>query len=280
MDSKVQKISIIMATRNVVSTLNRATHSVFNQTYSNVELLVADAGSVDGTAELLAACEDSRLTWWVSEPDTGIYNAWNKALQHISGDWVLFLGGDDELWDNNVIERFVDGLHCLQSKCEILYGQVGHVNSSGKIWEFGGGRPWSDTSFSFKMKGQMLAHQGVFHSARIFKRGELFDESYGIAGDYELLLRVLKDKDAEFIPDLIVAKMWYGGLSGGFNNVKLHKEFMRARRMNGYPETWWTVMLRFRYMVRSLVIFLFGYERALRVNNVMRRLVGKYNLPS
>ncbi|MCW5212189.1 hypothetical protein VU04_04675 [Desulfobulbus sp. TB] len=125
----------------------------------------------------------------------------------------------------------------------------------------------------------MLPHQGVFHNRRIFDQGLRFNSSFNIAGDYDLLLRVLKDNPPFFLHDLIVAKMQTGGVSSNFNNFKLHQEFMQARKNNGYPETIWTLLLRSRYFLRGLIIELFGVIVARKLNDFFRHLQGKPPLP-
>ena len=89
-------ISIVVSVFNGADTLQQCIDSVTDQTYPAVELIVIDGGSTDGTREILLR-NASKLAYWVSEPDRGIYHAWNKALVHAQGDWISFLGADDYL---------------------------------------------------------------------------------------------------------------------------------------------------------------------------------------
>ena len=125
----------------------------------------------------------------------------------------------------------------------------------------------------------MLPHQGIFHNRRIFDQGLKFNSSFKISGDYDLLLRVLKDNPPFFLHDLIVAKMQTGGVSSHFNNFYLHKECMRARKNNGYPETVWTFLLRSRYFLRGLLIKSLGTVVVKKINDFFRYLQGKPPLP-
>ena len=100
-------ISIIVAVFNGKETLQQCIDSVAQQTYQNKELIVIDGGSNDGTLDLLNQ-NSSRLTW-LSEPDSGVYSAWNKGLARAKGEWVCFLGADDFLWDANVLEQMAVG---------------------------------------------------------------------------------------------------------------------------------------------------------------------------
>ena len=101
------KISIIMALYNGAATLRRCLDSVKSQTYRNIELIVIDGGSSDGSLEILRQYQDS-IHYWESEPDRGIYHAWNKGLDHVTGDWVNFLGADDYFPEADVLIRVVE----------------------------------------------------------------------------------------------------------------------------------------------------------------------------
>ena len=102
-------ISVVIAVYNGKATLQQCLDSVTQQTYSHVELIVIDGGSTDGTVDLIRA-NAQKIAYWISEPDRGIYNAWNKALAQAKGDWICFLGADDYLWNAQVIERMAEQL--------------------------------------------------------------------------------------------------------------------------------------------------------------------------
>ena len=93
-NKKYPLISIIVAVYNGEKTLQRCIDSVFSQTYPHKELIIIDGGSTDGTVDILQTNND-KITYWKSEPDNGIYQAWNKALDHAKSDWICFLGSDD-----------------------------------------------------------------------------------------------------------------------------------------------------------------------------------------
>jgi glycosyltransferase involved in cell wall biosynthesis len=274
------KISIIMATYNANSTLPKAMYSVFSQTQADFELLVTDGGSIDGTIEILKDCKDSRLAWWISEKDNGIYDAWNKALNHIRGEWILFMGADDELWNKSVIENFIESALKIDRKYKIIYGKVAQCCPKGTVWNIAG-KPWEQTKKAFRYKSQMFAHQGIFHHYSLFENGNRFDPSFKIAGDYEFLLKALKDQDAYFLPDLIVAKMSYEGASGGYNNFRLLDELISARSKNNLNNrNFWVFSLRFRYWLRSFIANCFGFGISKKLNDYIRLLVGKPKLPT
>ncbi|MEL4306290.1 glycosyltransferase family 2 protein [Methanococcoides sp. LMO-2] len=222
-------ISVIVAVYNGDKTLQRCIDSVFDQTYPNKELIVLDGGSTDDTVDILKRNND-KIAYWKSEPDTGIYNAWNKALDHVSGEWIYFLGSDDYLWKNSVFQEMAS--HLMKGASEniqLVYGQVARVTAADEICCVDG-NPWDYTWNGIVEDGVCtFTHQGMFHHRSLFETYGKFDESYRIVGDYELLIRVFKEGgDALFVNGLIVAGMQTGGVTANCTN--LVKETARARR--------------------------------------------------
>lgn len=224
-------ISVIVAVYNGAKTLQRCIDSVSNQTDLNKELIIIDGGSTDGTIDILTTNND-KIAYWKSEPDNGIYHAWNKALGHASGDWILFLGSDDYLWKKSVFEEMVPHLIKAESQdIRMVYGQVARVTGDDEIGCVDG-FSWEYTWRSIIIDGICtFTHQGMFHHRSLFELYGKFDESFKIAGDYELLIRAFKEGgDAYFINGVIVAGMQIGGITS--NCTKLVKETARARRNN------------------------------------------------
>ena len=224
-------ISVIVAVYNGSKTLQRCIDSVSDQTYPDKELIIIDGGSTDGTVDLLVANND-KITYWQSEPDNGIYNAWNKALNHAKGDWIYFLGSDDYLWKRSVFEEIPSHLFKAESEnIRLVYGQVARVTKNDEICCIEGDS-WDYTRRGIVEDGICtFTHQGMFHHRSLFETYGKFDESFRIAGDYELLIRAFKEGGAAlFINGLVVAGMQTGGVTA--NCTKLVKETARARRNN------------------------------------------------
>ena len=224
-------ISVIVAVYNGAKTLPRCIDSVSDQTYPDKELIIIDGGSTDGTVDLLIA-NNNKITYWQSEPDNGIYNAWNKALNHAKGDWIYFLGSDDYLWKSSVFEEISSHLFKAESEnIRLVYGQVARVTKNDEICCIEGDS-WDYTRRGIVAEGICtFTHQGMFHHRSLFETYGKFDESFRIAGDYELLIRAFKEGGAAlFINGLVVAGMQTGGVTA--NCTKLVKETARARRNN------------------------------------------------
>jgi glycosyltransferase involved in cell wall biosynthesis len=224
-------ISVVIAVRNGAATLQRCLESVFVQTFLGWELVVIDGGSSDGTQDLLESYS-GRIHYSVSEPDTGIYQAWNKALPETRGTWICFLGADDRFARPDVLELMAEPLTAADESVRVVYGSVNVVDESGVVLSTVG-RPWPSVRAAFR-DHMAIPHQGVFHHSSLFDRHGRFDEAYRICGDYEFLLRELVDHDASFVPDLVVVCMASGGLSSRLGSLPtVARELDRARRGHG-----------------------------------------------
>ena len=224
-------ISVIVAVYNGARTMQRCIDSVSDQTYPKKELIVIDGGSTDGTINIIKSNQD-KIAYWKSEHDNGIYNAWNKALGHITGDWICFLGSDDYLWKSSVFEEIIPHMIRAESQgIRMVYGQVARVTEHDEISCIDG-YSWENTRRSIIIDGiGTFTHQGMFHHRSLFELYGKFDESFKIVGDYELLIRVFKDGgDAIFVDGLIITGMQVGGITS--NCMKLVKENARARHIH------------------------------------------------
>jgi glycosyltransferase involved in cell wall biosynthesis len=224
-------VSVVIAVRNGAATLQRCLDSLFEQAFEAWEVIVIDGGSSDGTQQVIER-NASRIHYSVSEPDRGIYHAWNKALPVARGAWLCFLGADDQLHLPDVLQRIAGRLMAAEGSFRVVYGSVNVVDWSGRVLSTVG-QPWPVVRSDF-LDHMAVPHQAVFHHRSLFERNGRFDERYRISGDYELLLRELVDHDALFVPDLIVADMGSGGLSDRpETSFTLAREFHRARRTHG-----------------------------------------------
>ncbi|MCR5146562.1 MAG: glycosyltransferase [Clostridia bacterium] len=119
---KKLKISVVTVVFNGEKTLEKTIQSVINQTYENIEYLIIDGGSSDSTVDIIKKYE-SKISFWKSEADKGIYDAMNKGLVQATGDFIIFLGADDLFVDREVVQNFVKKI-CCDSYDYIYYGNV------------------------------------------------------------------------------------------------------------------------------------------------------------
>jgi glycosyltransferase involved in cell wall biosynthesis len=207
------RLTIITSTYNCAEALTKTASSIREQSYTNIQWIVVDGASIDGTLDVIIASLDI-VTDWLSEPDSGIYDAWNKACKLIDGDWVLFLGAGDLIHHQNALTEFWENAPNDCEQFSILYGNVLMTKVDGTpryvcrktkldYWEFG--RP------------ALPPHQSVFHSKKLFSLREPFDTTYRIAADSKFLLQALK-KGAGLYIDITIAKMPDDGVSNNASN--------------------------------------------------------------
>lgn len=201
--------SIIMAVRDGAEFLPRALDALTAQTYAQWELVVQDAESGDATRELLAARNDARIKV-VSQADSGVYQAWNRALERISGEWVMFLGADDVLAAPHVLAQAARALAQLPEAA--LFAQGGlQLGKRGEVRDTIA-RSKAEI-FRFFINGMPLLTPAVFFRRRLFTGlGGRFDESYEIAGDFAFVAERLSPDNLALLP-FVVTYMESGGLS-------------------------------------------------------------------
>jgi glycosyltransferase involved in cell wall biosynthesis len=269
-------ISIVVAVRNGARTLQRCIDSVRSQTYPHKELIVVDGKSTDGTVEILHGNDDV-IAWQISESDTGIYHAWNKALDHANGDWICFLGADDYLWDSQVFEQMVPHLAGAFPAVRVVYGQVAMVNESGTVLD-SFGRPWSEMQPVFLAGKALNIHQATFHHRSLFERRGNFDGSFRIAGDYELLLRELRENQALYVPHLVAA-MQHGGVSSHpSSKATTIREIIRARGMHGLAPSFNLVAAWLRANLHAVLYRVAGQKVSSVSVDTYRLMTGKRRL--
>lgn len=249
-------ITVITSTYNAACYLADAVRSVRGQNYDDFEWIIADGGSSDDTLEQLRQ-NDDLIDYWVSEPDRGIYNAWNKALAMSAGDWVCFLGADDFFWQPDVLSRFAQVLPSIPDDIRLAYGRVMLVDCDCQPLVLAGD-DWSMAKSKYPY-GVSIPHVGMMHRASLLRERGGFDESYRIAADHDLVLGELLHRDAFFIPELIVAGVRMGGVSSSSSSVlAMFRECRRAHAAHGLPSfnVYWCLAYAkvfIRLAVRKLV---------------------------
>ena len=163
-----------------------------------------DGGSTDGTVDVLQRY-DQRVSLWKSEPDKGVFDAWNKALLEARGEWICFLGVDDEFLPG-AISAYMK-LAANNPQAEYLSSRVKWLHPSGYERILGG--PWEWRSFS---RWMCTAHAGSMHRRRLFERLGNYDISYRMVGDYEFLLRARSRLNTAYMT-LVTVLMRAGGVS-------------------------------------------------------------------
>jgi hypothetical protein len=266
-------LTVIVAVFNGAATLRRCLDSIMRQTYAAKHLIVLDGGSTDGTVEILRQYDD-RIAHWESKQDRGIYHAWNKGLEHSTGDWICFVGADDYFWADDVLERMAVHLPIQPTEARVVYGKDAVTSKTGEVLRYEG-RPWEqarrDLAWSLT-----LPHPGLFHHQSLFAEHGGFDESFQIAGDYELLLRELKTRPALFVPHVVVVGFQHGGVSHSPKAMSaLLKEVSRARRKHHVRPTLPIPSVQWKMLLAALAFRTVGDAGFRRLADGYRRLRGQ-----
>ncbi|SDW05793.1 glycosyltransferase family 2 protein [Thiocapsa roseopersicina] len=226
------RISVITATWNCAGTVGDCLASVSGQSYAAREHLLIDGGSRDGTLDVLHA-HRAGLAVLVSEPDEGIYDALNKGIARATGEVVGFLHADDVYADAQVLERVAAAF--ADPAVDAVYGDLVYVRKAdtGRVvrhWRSGAYDP------ARLRRGWMPPHPTLYLRRALYERHGVFDRRYRIAGDYDLMLRMLSRLTGQvvYLPQVLV-RMRVGGESNRSLSRILRKsrEDYRALRENG-----------------------------------------------
>lgn len=228
------RISIITVAFNAASTIVDSLESVASQTHPDIEHIVVDGASTDGTLDVIER-HGQHVARLISEPDHGIYDAMNKGLRLATGDIVGFLNADDVYADTGVLARVSATMEA--ERLDAMFGDAEFVSPDRpdrplrryRSERFHPGRiAW----------GWMPAHPTLFLRRQVYERFGLFRTDYRIAGDFELVARMFHGGTLSYrhVPEVLV-RMRTGGVStGGWRNtILLNQEVLRACRENGIP---------------------------------------------
>lgn len=225
------KISIITVCYNSVSTIEDTIKSVLSQSYSDIEYVVIDGGSTDGTLSFVKKYR-AQICKFISEPDRGIYDAMNKGIGLASGDIVGFLNSDDFYANESSIFQIANVFE--KNDCDVVYADLEYVavNDLRKIVRRWKSQPYRKGLFK---KGWHPPHPTFFVRKEIFEKYGIFDLSYSVGSDYELMLRFLErfGVNSCYIPSVLV-KMRNGGVSNKnlYHIIKANTECYRAWKKN------------------------------------------------
>lgn len=237
------KVSIITVCRNSEATIEAAVCSVLEQKHTDIEYIVIDGKSTDKTFPIIEKYRN-KISKIISEKDDGMYFAINKGIKLATGDVVGILNADDFYASEKIISLVVKEFE--EKKVDCVYGNLQYVsrNNPQKII-----RHWKSESYDaqFFLKGWMPPHPTFFVKRNCYEKFGMFNTSFSISADYELMLRFLyKHKiTSSFIPEVLV-KMRTGGISNvTFNSrIKANKEDRLAWKINGLKPTRFTFLAK------------------------------------
>ncbi len=256
------RISIITATFNSATTVLDTLESVLIQTYKNYELVIKDGGSKDTT---LAVCREYEQKFEgklkiISCPDKGIYDAMNQGIKAATGDIIGILNSDDMYYDDQVLERIAEAFKDPEIGC--VYGDLQFVDAKDTSRVV---REWKGSQYlegGFR-KGWHPAHPTFYARRELFEKYGLFDTSFDVSADFELMLRFIERYHVKnmYLPYCFVRMRMGGESTGSIKNIiKGNRNILRAFDINGIKRPLF-------YTVRRLVPKAIGVIKTrLRIN--------------
>jgi glycosyltransferase involved in cell wall biosynthesis len=263
MKESMPLVSVVTPSMNQARFLRAAIESVLAQDYQRIEYLVVDGGSTDGSVTVIKEYE-SRLAWWVSEPDNGQTDAINKGLAHASGEILAWLNSDDTYEPGAVaaaIKAFQES-----PECGLIYGGANYINDQGDVI---GTFPTARTNYARLRQGYVhIPQQASFFRAELWRKLGPLDPSFYFAMDYDLWVRIARYTQLRYIPQI-------------WGNFRLHT----AAKTIVSDEPCWSEMLRVhyrdggailsvivaKYYLRKLVAPLINWRRRRMMNRIIAR---------
>lgn len=226
------KVSIITVSFNSAKTIADTIKSVLSQDFPQIEYIVVDGGSSDGTVEIIKQYED-QIAHWVSEKDRGMYDAMNKGIALATGDVIGILNSDDVYMNTHVVSELMELMQI--KRAQVVFADLILVDQDNpqKVLRYYDSGHFHPNKFKY---GWMPAHPTVFVKRELYEAVGHFSTTYQIAADYEMLIRILAIQRARYayLPKPVV-RMRSGGAStaGLSRNWILNQEIVRACKENG-----------------------------------------------
>lgn len=241
--NELSVLSVVVVTFNAEKILEQTLLSVINQSYKKIELIVIDGASTDDTVNIIARWED-KITYWISEPDAGVYDAMNKAVDVATGDWIYFLGAGDILV--NIIEKIMPMF--IDNKI-VYYGDV-YRNDLLKVY--------NGKYSTFKLSRLTICHQAIFYPLEAVRKYG-FNTKYKVQADHHLNMILCGDKEFKFkyIPVLIA--LYDGtGISSTTKDIPFFRDRLKIVKSNF-----------------SIFIYFYAYSRSIIAKLLNRNHLGE-----
>lgn len=250
-------VSILTVVFNGAEFIERTILSIFDQDYENLEFIIIDGGSTDGTVDILKRYEHA-IDYWVSEPDKGISDAFNKAVTLAAGDYINFQGAGDYLLSTHVVTEMMEGVNAQQDM--LVCGRIQRVSEYDDkqvLWV----APkrytpkFNKRSLLFRMS---LPHQALFTHKKMFEHYGLFDVDNSFCMDYEHLLRAYSDFPTVKLKNIIFSAWREGGV-GADRTLEVLKEYNKIKLKNKVAPDFVLVLIDywilFKYHIKGSLRF-------------------------
>ena len=229
-------ITVITVCYNAIETIEQTINSVINQNYYNLEYIIIDGGSTDGTVEIIKKYTE-KISYWISEPDKGIYDAMNKGVAKASGDYVAFINADD-WYENNILNEL--DIY-FKKQYDLIYGIIKLYNKNTFLYAHGASMN--------NIKKEMIAHPSTFIKKDIFEELGGYNLNYKYVADYELMLRLAIKGGKFMFVDKIIANFRLNGASSDIKSLQEKNKLKRRFCNRSY----------FRYCLYKILIRIYAF---------------------
>jgi glycosyltransferase involved in cell wall biosynthesis len=247
------KISLITVCYNSEKTIKKTIESVLNQNYANIEYIIIDGGSKDGTLNIINEFSIG-IDKLISESDKGIYDAINKGILLATGEIVGILNSDDIFYDQNTLSDIVAQFNSNRD-LDAVIGDIIFLNDEGKTHRYYSSKNWTPSNFAW---GIMPPHPTFYCKRQNFFKFGLYRLDFKIAADYELLIRFLyvNKLNYKYISKILV-KMSLGGISTKniLSNFQINREVLRACEINNINTNVFKLYTKYIFKIKELIKF-------------------------
>lgn len=250
-------ITIITVCYNAISSIEKTILSVINQTYPNIEYIIIDGGSTDGTIDIIKKYED-KTTYWISEPDKGIYDAMNKGIKLATGEWINFMNCGDTFYSKTSISEVFQKAN-LES--DIIYGNTNLLLSTGEYIQRG--------KVVTNLEYMPFVHQSSFSRSYLMKKYG-FDTKYKICADKNFFYTIYQNKNKFEYVDVNISN--YEG-ENGFSAVNAVNMFREIGRIENKDQT---LSWRINFTIFKYIYFLKSYIKSILPQKLVLS-IRKYN---
>ncbi|QKF68406.1 glycosyltransferase, family 2 [Arcobacter venerupis] len=207
MNTNKTKVTIVTVTYNAQEYLEQTIKSIIEQDYPNIEYIIIDGASTDKTVDIIKKYE-KYITYWISEPDTGIYDAMNKGINVATGEWINFMNAGDSFCENNTILNVIKS---LKNDTDLISGDIYYIENDEKTYH-------KQQLINYPMQNMFCYHQTLFTKTSIMKQIK-FSTEFRIAGDYDFVLKCyIKNYKFQYL-NFAIANFISGGLAESQNII-------------------------------------------------------------
>jgi len=265
MTNKTPLVSIITPSYNQARYLPATIESVLGQDYPNIEYIIVDGGSTDGSVEIIEQYAD-RLAWWVSEKDSGQTSAINKGFAHANGEILAWLNSDDT-YEPGAIKEAVDFL-VDNPDVGLVYGDCNFIDENGRAF---GLFAASQTDYQKLKRGYVhIPQQSSFWRSELWKQVAPLDESFFFAMDYDLWVRLAEISELRYLPGRNWANFrLHGDAKSIAADDRCWPEMMRVHyREGGTPFS----IMNAKYLIRKVVAPFWNWRRRRKIKKSLNAL--------